>query len=362
MLANHPMTEINPGTIMLKEGESLGIALLVSGCVEKIRTSDKRYCSQSAGSLIGVAAMLGNRPSRHTYRASSFVRVMRLPAGLYAEVARRNGSLDRMRRTAGLRAFLDRTDLFSGGLPAATLGRIIDAASERRFQPGDPITGQDLRVLSIILSGLVERAVSGTVLDVLKERDFFGEEGAIFGVPGLSHLRALEETVVLQIPGEFLRDVPILRWKLFESYQRRAARVIYGGDQTKVFIWRNTLSIQVDQLDGNHKGLIKIANAIVDRLDCDRDSLATPSRPWWSTHYHFTAEKLMMLYDYPGSAHHARKHGELIVQVAEYQERVLGGDVPDKASFLHFFESWLVRHILDEDRRFGVFLNAKGVY
>ena len=43
-------------------------------------------------------------------------------------------------------------------------------------------------------------------------------------------------------------------------------------------------------------------------------------------------------------------------------DRVLGGDVPDRAGFLHFFESWLVHHILNEDRKYGEFLNAKGVY
>jgi hypothetical protein len=41
---------------------------------------------------------------------------------------------------------------------------------------------------------------------------------------------------------------------------------------------------------------------------------------------------------------------------------MLGGELPDKADFARFFESWLVRHILDEDRRYGAFLNARGVY
>jgi CRP-like cAMP-binding protein len=76
------------------------VLLVVSGRVEKIRTRDNIFGSLSSGSLIGVGAMLDNRPSRYTYRASSFVRLMRMPASLYAEVIRRNGLLDRMRRTA----------------------------------------------------------------------------------------------------------------------------------------------------------------------------------------------------------------------------------------------------------------------
>jgi hemerythrin len=366
MLVNHPMTEINPGAIIVKEGETpQAILLVLSGWVEKIRTRDKLFGSLSAGSLIGIGTMLDNRPSQYTYRASSFVRGMRFPVSLYAEVVRRNGLLARMRRTADLHAFLDTTNLFSEGLPVAVLGRIVDEALERRFEPGEAIGGQNLRALNIIRSGVVERAVGNKVLDVLKERDFFGEEGALFKVPYLFGLRALEETAVCQIPGGILEDVPSLRWKLFENHQQRVARVVFSGDKTGVFIWRDTFSINVAQMDSHHKRLINVANAIMEHLQegADRDSLDNAFDALVDyTRYHFTAEeKLMVLYSYPGVQGHSKSHGDLILQVSEYQKRMLSGDVPEKAGFLHFFESWL-RHIVDDDRKYGAFLNAKGVY
>ena len=367
MLVNHPMAEINPGAIILKEGETpQELLLLLSGQVEKIRTRDNLYADLSAGSLIGASAMQADRASRHTYRACSFVRVMRLPIAFYVEVVRRNGLLDRMRRTADMRTFLETTNLFSECVPVAVFGSIVDAASERRFQPGEIIAGQDLKFLNVIRSGLLERTVGGKVLDVLNERDFFGEEGAIFNVPYLSHVRVQNETAVVQIPGDLLKDVPILRWKLFENYQQRVANVIYGGDGMQVFTWRDTFSVQVAQMDSHHKRLVEIANAIIEQGQgrADRDALAKAFDALVDyTRYHFAAEeKLMALYDYPGAEVHRRKHATLTLQVAEYRERVLAGDVPDKASFLHFFDTWMMRHILDEDRKYGAFLNEKGVY
>ena len=367
VLVNHPMTQVNPGAIILKEGETPREMLLVlSGQVEKLRTRDKLHASLSAGSMIGTSTMLDNLPSRYTYRAASFVRVMRIPAGLYAEVVRRNGLLDRMRRTADLRAFLEATNLFSEALPVAVLGRIADAASERRFRPGENITGKDLLPLSLLRSGAVERVMGGKVHQVLKERDFFGEEGAIFKVPYLFHLRALQETAVIQIPGELLTDVPILRWKLFESYQQRVTSIVHDADRAGGFTWREGFSIQVAQMDSHHKRLIEIANSVAEHLqgEDDRESLATALDSLVEyTRYHFaTEEKLMTLYDYPGAGSHCREHRDLMHQVAEYRERVLQGGVPDKAGFLHFFENWMVRHILNEDRKYGAFLNAKGVY
>ncbi|MSP98788.1 MAG: bacteriohemerythrin, partial [Betaproteobacteria bacterium] len=193
-----------------------------------------------------------------------------------------------------------------------------------------------------------------------------GEEGAIFNVPYLFHLRVLEETSVVQIPGELLADVPIVRWKLFQSYQQRVARVIYDGNRTELLTWRDSFSVQVAQMDNHHKRLIQIANAIMEQLygEVDRNSLARALDALVDyTHFHFDAEeKLMALYDYPGAAGHCNDHRNLVLQIAEYRQRVLGGDLPTRASFLHFIESWLVRHMLDEDRKYGAFLNARGVY
>jgi len=367
MLVNHPMTEINPGSIILKEGESPGeVFLLVSGLVEKLRTRDKLYGSLPVGSLIGGSAMLDNRPSRHTYRASSFVRVLPLPAGLFAAVVKRNGLLDRVRRAADLSAFLDTTNLFGDGLQAAVLGRIIDSASETRFNPGDTVVGHDISVFNIIRSGRVERLVGRRVVDVLQQRDFFGEEAAVFGDPCLFRIRVLEETAVIQIPGEVLRDVPILRWKLFENCQQRAARFAHGCDAAAGIIWKNDLSVHVAHMDLQHKRLIEIANVIAEYLYPGADGSALTNAfdaLVEYTRYHFAAEeKLMALYHYPDAAGHCLEHTNLLSEVTDCATRMRAGNVIDSAAFLGSFQSWLLRHIDDQDRDYGAFLNARGVY
>jgi hemerythrin len=231
ILINHPITLINPGAIFLKEGEaSLEMLLLLSGWVERIRTSDNIFDTLSSVLLIGEDTMHDNRPSQYTYRASSFVWALRLPIGLYNEVIRRNGLSDYVRRVADLRTYLNTISLFSEGLSVTLLGRIIDGATERNFQADEFIDGQDILVINIIRSGLVERTVDGKMLEVLKPHDFFGEERAILKIPSLYRLRALKETSALQIPGELLGDVPIIRWKILEAYQLRTARIALGTD------------------------------------------------------------------------------------------------------------------------------------
>jgi hemerythrin len=365
MLANHPITELNPGAIFLKEGETPEeILLLMSGRVERLRTRDGIFGSLSAGSLIGSTAMLDNRPSRHTYRASSFVQVVRLPVHLYGEVIRRNGLHDRLRRAADMRDFLGTTALFSESLHAVMLGRIIEEATERRFAAGVPLDGADMQVINLIRSGSVERLAGGEVIDVLKERDFFGEEGSILNIPGLSRIRTREETTTVQIRGDLLKNVPILRWKILERYQQRAAKAVHCDDAS--FRWSDAFSIHVARLDGHHQRLFEIATIIARhaRKGADPASLPTALTSLVEyTRYHFAAEEdLMLLYRYPDAEAHIRCHGDLVRQAVAYAEDSLNAPELDKASVMAFMERWLVRHILEEDRRLGAFLNEKGVY
>ena len=141
--------------------------------MERIRIRNNLFDTLSSGLSIGADTLRDKRPSRYTYRASSLV------------------------------------------ITVTVLGRIIDDVAERNFQANDFINSKDISVINIIRSGLVERTVDGKMLDVLKPQDFFGEEGAILRTPSQYVLRALTNTSVLQIPGELLRDVPIITMENF---------------------------------------------------------------------------------------------------------------------------------------------------
>ena len=320
----------------------------------------------AVGSLIGGSATIDKRPSRHTYRASSFLRVLRLPSHLFTTVVERNGLLERIRLAADLGAFLDNTNLFGDGLQVAQLGRIIDNASERDFVAGENIEGDDLSMFNIIRSGRVERLLGPEVVDVLQERDFFGEEAAVFNGPCLFRIKVVENTTLVQIPGEYLEDVPILRWKLFEHLQQRSARMAHGLDHASGLIWRDALSIRVAHMDLHHKRIMEIANVVAQNLypEADRHALNSAFDALISyTRYHFEAEeKLMTLYQYPASADHVLGHEQMLKRLEDYAANVRQGSAPDKADFLRFFDPLLVEHIQQQDLVYGQFLNAKGVY
>ncbi|MDK9722100.1 MAG: bacteriohemerythrin [Rhodospirillales bacterium] len=368
-LLNHEVVTINPGAILLKEGEVPDeIMLVLSGAVEKIRTRDNVFATVSAGALIGSStALLTKRASAHTYRASSFVEALKFPAGLYASVVRHNKLLDKMLASFDLRNFLESTAIFGEGVPAVVMNHMIEDARPHRFKAGEVIASEDMDVLNLIRKGRVERAAGGEVLETLEPRMYFGEEEAVFKLPGQFRLSALEDTDVLQISGDLLADVPIVRWKLFESWQKRTKQAAYRLSHKGSFLtWRDTFSVRIAHMDLHHKQLIAIGNSVLENLRTDiRGSALVKSMEALADYvdYHFRAEEEMMtLYAYPGLAVHKESHADLERHVTVMQKQIQKGGRPSEQEFKNLFETWIIHHILGEDKAFGAYLNSKGIY
>jgi len=62
-------------------------------------------------------------------------------------------------------------------------------------------------------------------------------------------------------------------------------------------------------------------------------------------------------------ARHKSEHEKLVKQVidlqAKFQAQAMGGVLT--MTVMSFLKDWLVTHIQGEDKKYGVFLNAKGI-
>jgi hemerythrin len=367
MLLSHPIIDINPGTLLLKEGSvPQNVLLLISGQVEKLRTQHHFFGSLSAGAFIGEKAVLGDNPSQHTYHASSFLRALQIPRALFGEVVRRNQLLDHFTRSAELSSFLETTRLLGDGVPVAVFKRILEAARERRFQAGEKIDARELQCLNFIRSGLVKLCIGERVVEVLGTSDVFGEETSLFKVPSLSRLTALEETTVIQIPGDILEDIPVLRLKSLEGHQQRMAHARHHRNAAEDVFWHDTMVIHVARMDRHHQRIFEIAEIILRDLaspethDFLQDTLATLLD---YIRYHFEAEEKMMLaYQYPQTPAHQQQHQHLLTQLETLRAQISAGQIPAPTAFRQFIESTLAAHFREEDSHYASFLNARGVY
>jgi hemerythrin len=130
--------------------------------------------------------------------------------------------------------------------------------------------------------------------------------------------------------------------------------------------WDNSLSVNVDLIDDQHKMLIKRLNDMAEAIDQNRgiEKISmTLSFMIDYTEFHFsTEEKHMTEQNYPGKAEHQKQHGEfktvLNNLIEDFEEE--GATQLLANSIDTFLVNWLVNHIKGSDVEFGKFLNTKG--
>lgn len=367
LLLNSGVNDINPGTIILKEGvQPATVQVILQGMVEKISSRNNTMSYLSAGAIIGELFGIHQKPADATFRASCFVKVLQIPVGLYMVFAKRNDIYAKIEKVDELRSFLQTCYLFEEGVSYPVLNKIANTINICRYAAGEIISCQDLSRLNVIKSGRVERWVGSEVVDSLVSRDYFGEERAAFNVSSLYRLEAVMDTEIYQIPGNMIKSVPIVRWKLFESYHRRTIRIVHGGNEQEVFIWREEFNVHVAEMDTHHKKIIEIVNGILEIIRSRKTGVSL-KRAFASlltyTRYHFSQEEaLLERYAYPELQAHQILHGQLIQQINSFKDEILEKEEVNEISFKTFIEGWLVNHILTVDRQYAQFLNARGVF
>ncbi|MEO5337333.1 MAG: cyclic nucleotide-binding domain-containing protein [Magnetospirillum sp. WYHS-4] len=228
MLMNNPLVTFNPQTILLREGEIPDyVYLVVTGNVEVINQVSDVHGVLSAGVLVGEMAGLHALPSTETHRAMSFVRALQVPIDLYLEFVRRNDLFGDISRLMEYREFLQDTWLCREIVTAGTLNAIAQSITRVRYPAGAAIDhdSEDNSGIGFVKTGSVRRyghrKGRAHDLETLGPGDFFGEETAVFWTTYGYDLKTATPTEVYYADARILATVPRVRWKLYETYQRR---------------------------------------------------------------------------------------------------------------------------------------------
>jgi len=133
-----------------------------------------------------------------------------------------------------------------------------------------------------------------------------------------------------------------------------------------LFAWSDVYSVKIGILDAQHKKLIGILNdlnqAMVDGHGKDKlGSILSELVTYTKSHF-ATEEKLMQSHKYPDYHVHKGEHERLAGTVLEFQRKFLANEIGLTIELLAFLKDWLTQHILGSDKRYGPFLNSKGVY
>jgi len=128
----------------------------------------------------------------------------------------------------------------------------------------------------------------------------------------------------------------------------------------KDLIWDNSLSVQIQEIDEDHRKLVELFNILshsVAEGDATNYIEAVLDELLSCTIWHFRhEERLMLKYAYENFLEHKKEHQELIESARKLQQKFLQEGKSLSNEDIKLLEHWLVGHILGTDMALGVFL------
>jgi hemerythrin-like metal-binding protein len=128
----------------------------------------------------------------------------------------------------------------------------------------------------------------------------------------------------------------------------------------KNIIWDETLSVEVDEIDEDHRRLIDLFNILshsvaegdaADYIEAVLEELIS------CTIWHFRhEERLMLKYKYESFEEHKDEHNDLIDSARELQKKFHKENKLLTNEDIEFLADWLTEHILVQDMRLGFYL------
>ncbi len=369
LLLNNPVVQYNPETILLKQGEKVDcIFLLLTGEIEMISADTSLHIVLSAGAFIADVAGMMNRKLGETYRASSFVDVLKIPVTLYQAFIKRNGLSEAMEELADTRKFLKTTWLFGEYLSYPIQNKIAQEIVSYPLDAGHTITWQEVKDLGLLIikSGALERSIEGVVYEQLETGNFLMEENLLTGLPSLFDMTTTTRVELFSIPNHGILEIPVVRWKLQETYKRRM-RMLFDPSLNKkpVFSWRDIFSVNIKEMDEQHMRLLEIAREVHEATTAGIEEevlreVMNSLVEYTETHFK-DEERLMKKHGYKLYRDHKKEHGRLMEEVKQFRQRLKADSRMAGADIIHFLRDWIITHILSSDRKYSRVLNEKGI-
>ncbi|MEW6219265.1 MAG: bacteriohemerythrin [Thermodesulfobacteriota bacterium] len=129
--------------------------------------------------------------------------------------------------------------------------------------------------------------------------------------------------------------------------------------------WKNEYSVNIREIDDQHRQLVSMINEL-DRAMLQgqgKQALGTilGSLISYAGSHFATEERLMRQHGFPGYEEHAGKHAKMTEKVLDLARQHEAGRPALTIEVMKFLQDWLDKHILGTDKKYGPFLNAKGV-
>ena len=134
----------------------------------------------------------------------------------------------------------------------------------------------------------------------------------------------------------------------------------------ETFPWKEDFSVGVREIDMQHKNLVIMINNLFDAMREKNGQEVLSEIVDRMVNYartHFSTEETYMLkYNYPGYAEHKAEHDEFTAKAIDLRRRLNDKTLVLSLEVIRFLKDWLSNHILVNDKKYGPYLNSKGLH
>lgn len=127
--------------------------------------------------------------------------------------------------------------------------------------------------------------------------------------------------------------------------------------------WDESYSIGQKNVDEQHKTLVKLINELHDAMSLGKSkqvmSKVLQNLLDYTISHFSTEEKYMIKYSYQWYLPHKSEHRKFVEKVASFQKGYNEGKMVLSLDIMSFLKDWLVDHILQTDKKLGLFLQEK---
>ncbi len=132
-----------------------------------------------------------------------------------------------------------------------------------------------------------------------------------------------------------------------------------------IMIWNASYSVGVQELDEQHKELIRMINEMHYAMNQDKGQEAIRSIVDQMFDYmelHFSTEEgYMEKYSYLGLPAHQKQHEEFRSKARDLRQRVAAGEFVLSFEIVQFLSTWLQNHIMVTDKKYTSLFAENGL-
>lgn len=131
---------------------------------------------------------------------------------------------------------------------------------------------------------------------------------------------------------------------------------------TTWFPWKDAYSVQVPEIDAQHKRLVEIINRLQDAMLQGQgknviNSVLVDLEEYAKYHFSFE-EDLLRRHAYPKMLTQEAQHRSFESKLGQFRADYNSASITMSVSVMDFLRDWLTRHIMQEDRAYSAHMVA----